>query len=194
MIALPVGGTASRWLVERSRWQSDAMGEADEGRELPPRCAELRDLDYRVSFDVDCSELIAGHRFIARGLSDEGVIEHPGPDVSGKDHGYARFSLEYEFVPGIPAQAEDDELFDPFPRVDYTADVELPWEVQDGGTIAPFIGGPSTDGNRGGWPLPAGARVLTFTMFTAHPHAAQAGRLVVDLRDQAATWVPEVSD
>jgi hypothetical protein len=49
-----------------------------------------------VSFDVDCGELVDGHRFIARGLRNQGIIESGGVECAG-------FSLEYELVPRVPA-------------------------------------------------------------------------------------------
>ena len=57
-----------------------------------------------MSFDVDCGEQLAGHRLVARGLSDDGLgtgFDESGPEVQ-------LFSFEYELVPGVPAGRQDD--------------------------------------------------------------------------------------
>jgi hypothetical protein len=156
--------------------------------QLPVRADVLRTTPMLCSFDVDCGEVLPGHRFIARGLS--GPSELPMPwgdedaDEDGEDGGeaeyrsteqialdmagrggYPAFALEYELVPGIPPLRDEGRFFDYLVGISYDADVLLPWDGNDGGAIAPFEGGPSTHGSRGQWPLPPDARVLTFTLF-----------------------------
>jgi hypothetical protein len=71
-----------------------------------------------LEFDVDCGELIPGHRFIARGLG--GPLVLPIPDYWDGDSseyermlefltagGYPGFSLEYELVPGVTAAEQE---------------------------------------------------------------------------------------
>ena len=142
-----------------------------------------------LAFDVDCGELIHGHRFIARGIRDKGTIDRP--DDAGESPG---FSLEYELVPGVP-RGEDGNLFSYLVGVAYEADVPLPWHPNDGGAIAPFEGGASTHGSRGDWPLPPSARVLRFVLTGVDPSTGferdvPDGVLIVDLYDQSATWKP----
>lgn len=155
---------------------------------IPPRGPALPDEDMLFPFDVDCGELVQGHRFIARGLCDTGTLEwDQGRSAPG-------FSLEYELVPGI----EDEEPRAPWGYlvgIEYTADVPLPWEPNDGGAIASPRGGTSTHGSRGDWPLPRGARMLRFTMTgvdatTGHPRNESDGVLVVDLSSETAVWEP----
>jgi hypothetical protein len=144
-----------------------------------------------LSFDVDCGELVPGHRLIARGLRSSGLMSCPGWDDS--DEEVSAFSFEYELVPGVRAD-EFRSAFGYIVGIYFDADVPLPWEPSDSGAIAPANGGASTHGSRGDWPLPDGARVLTFTMVAVTPAGWQAeepsGELVVDLVDRSARWVP----
>jgi hypothetical protein len=143
-----------------------------------------------VSFDIDCGPLVAIHRFIARGICDQGIIDHPDHDIPAPG-----FSLEYELVPGIPPTGDSREFFRYLVGIEYEADVPLPWEPNDGGAIAPFSGGMSTHGSRGDWPLPRLARFLRFTItgineVTGWQRDDPDGVLVVDLQDESAHWEP----
>ena len=157
---------------------------------IPPRGPALERTADRMlfTFDVDCGELIEGHRFIARGLCDQGT-DHWHDDA--KD--VPLFALEYELVPGIAAEEEQSRPFSWLVGIEYAADVPLPWEPNDSGVIAPFEGGASTHGSRGDWPLPRSARILRFTL-TGVDHATGWGRLepdgvlTVDLQAETATW------
>lgn len=129
---------------------------------------------------------------IARGLSDVGHLDGPGWDESLVAPSVQGFALEYELVPGVPPE-QGENVFRYLVRIEYEADVELPWEPADGGALAPFEGGLSTHGSRGDWPLPADARRLTFTMFgltpgTTFPSEEASGELVVDLSSRSAEW------
>jgi hypothetical protein len=160
----------------------------EERRALPPRTPALHRRTFLVTFDVNCGELLPGHDFVARGLSDDG-------HGTGTDDAAAPvqlFSLEYELVPGVPP-SEADDLSRHLVGVYYSADVDLPWEPVDGGAIAPFEGGASTHGSRGSWPLPAAARRLTFDLHAVPrgqrwPNDTAAGQLVVDLAAGTARW------
>ncbi len=159
-----------------------------------------------LSFDVDCGELLPGHHFIARGLAGRSALPIPDEwDGEEADYevmltcveagGYPGFSLEYELVPGITALANDRDFFRYLVGISYRADVRLPWEPNDGGTIAPFEGGVATHGSRGDWPLPPDATVLTFVLCAvgADGHVKYdepAGELVVDLARGHAAWCP----
>jgi hypothetical protein len=97
-------------------------------------------------------------------------------------------------VPGVAPQREDD-----FVRflvgIEYSADVELPWDPTGGGAIAPFKGGPSTHGSRGSWPLPVDAKQLYFDLYPVPPGQRRtadepSGRLTVDLIERSAQWTP----
>jgi hypothetical protein len=161
---------------------------------VPPRGPALARRSFLLSFDVDCGELIPGHHLIARGLSDAGRLIAADRDGSAVDQMVAGFCLEYELVPGVPADRSDN-FFGYVVQIDYRADVDLPWEPVDGGALAPFEGGPSTHGGRGDWPLPADARLLTFAMHrivpgTTFPDATATGELRVDLSSGSAEWHP----
>jgi hypothetical protein len=175
-------------------------------REVPPRGAVFNDLPMMLVFDVDCGELVPGHHFIARGLG--GPLRLPIPDDWDGDSagyeqmlqferagGYPGFSLEYELVPGVSAAEAGGDFFRFLVGVSYTADVELPWQPNDGGALAPFAGGDTTHGSRGDWPLPPDATVLTFSLAGIDPagfadYRNPAGELVVDLVHSDATWHP----
>ena len=133
-------------------------------RPIPPRGPNLQRKEDRMllAFDIDCGELVQGHRFIARGICNQGTIDRNDiRDVPA-------FSLEYELVPGVPA-TEDDNFLRYLVGIEYEADVPLPWEPNDGGALAPFEGGPTTHGSRGNWPLPRSARVLRFVVTGVDP-------------------------
>jgi len=159
-----------------------------------------------LSFDVDCGELVPGHRFIARGLS--GPSRMPIPDdwdgnsaeyermLEFEDAGgYPAFALEYELVPGVTAAEGAEDFFRYLAGIDYHADVELPWYPTDGGAIAPFEGGAATHGARGDWPLPPEATILTFALFGTTQagfgdRENPTGVLVVSLIRGEAVWHP----
>ena len=145
-----------------------------------------------MCFDIECGELVPGHRFVARGLSDVGPLDVPEWTKTVADSSVQGFAFEYELVPAVPPHHAQD-IFRYLVGISYEADAELPWDPIDGGAIAPFEGGPSTHGSRGDWPLPAGARRLTFTLFgippgSRFPSDTAAGELVVDLVLGTAEW------
>ncbi len=159
-------------------------------RELPPRSEVLQGSVFLLTFDVDCGEQLSGHVFVGRGLSDDGVGSGPEEDQPGTQ----LFSLEYELVPGVAPQFRHD-FFRFLVRIEYSADVELPWDATYGGAIAPFEGGTSTHGSRGSWPLPADAKRLHFDLYPVPqgqiwPADDSSGRLTVDLTEQSARWMP----
>jgi hypothetical protein len=157
---------------------------------IPPRGPRLNEDEMLLAFDVDCGYLIEGHRLIARGIKDDGVIDSFGWNGTGGEF-VPVFSFEYELVPGVDAPG--DPPFGYLVQINYTADVVLPWEPTDGGAIAPFSGGSTTHGSRGSWPLPRDARILRFEMSgidpsTGWPRARPDGTLTVDLQDMSAVW------
>jgi hypothetical protein len=99
-------------------------------------------------------------------------------------------------VPGLTeADLDEDGFFDHHVVIDYRADRPLDWEVSDGGTMAPADGGTSTPGSCGTWPIPDGARTLTFdiTGFETTSGAENErpdGTLTVDLISKTATRTP----
>lgn len=62
---------------------------------VPARGPELPEDRMLVSFDIDCGYLLAGHRFIARGIADDGLI------TGESEEPYPGFSFEYELAPGV---------------------------------------------------------------------------------------------
>ena len=165
--------------------------------EVPARGPALSRKRMLLTFDIDCGEVVDGHRFIARGLADCGTIEADEFSAQG-------FSLEYELVPGVQPLSDPSKMFDYLVHVAYEVDVALPWHAADGGAIAPFEGGASTHGSLGDWPLPSGARNLRFQL--TGPHRRQPGGglkrspvegiLEVDLVAGGARWIehPTSSD
>jgi len=151
-----------------------------------------------VSFDVDCGELVPGHRCIARGLFDEGRSAHDLTSGDQSRHQLMRMvSLGYELVPGVTAAEAAAAEF--FVEATYATDVALPWTTGGAGfgpgSIDAFAGGPGTAGASGPWPLPDDAGRLRFTLYatgvrgSADPHRV-AGTLEVDLPARTARWTP----
>jgi hypothetical protein len=161
---------------------------------VPPRGPASASRSFLLSFDINCGELVPGHRFVARGLSDVGPLNVAEWTETVAHSSVQGFALEYELLPGVPSDRSDD-IFRYLVGISYKSDVELPWDPADGGAIAPFEGGSSTHGSRGDWPLPIGARRLTFTLFgippgSRFPSEVPSGELVVDLDLGAAEWRP----
>lgn len=142
-----------------------------------------------LSFNVDCGYLLPGHRFIARGICDDGLVEQ----LIGE--AYPCMSLEYELVPGVESAEAVNGIGPLLVGIEFEADVPLPWEPADGGAIAPFVGGASTHGSRGSWPLPRDAGSLRFTLYgvdegSRWPREAPDGVLIVDLQTAEAEFQP----
>lgn len=137
-----------------------------------------------MTFDIDCGEVVPGHRLVARGLGRGGVTDWSEWGITVPATG---FSFEYEFVPGIPA-AEQDNFFDYLFDLEYHPDVDLGAAPPDGGALAPFEGGPAPHGSRGEWPLPDGAVDLRFDIASAQ--GVPLGGLRVDLAARTAAWTP----
>lgn len=210
---------------------------------IPPRSPQTAAVEMMLAFDVDCGELVPGHRFVARGLEAttithqvemaEWMRENPLPkrsEASGHRGSYiaprrgfraddtsfeARhwrwthalhealqraeqvpgFHLHYELVPGLSAEEIDGGDLTPFVvKIEYAADVELPWPMTDQGSVAEPDGSGATAATRGHWPLPHGARLLTFRITskdsrTGRTRSSPDGELVVDLTTQTATWL-----
>ena len=140
-----------------------------------------------LAFDVDCGHLVPGHRFIARGIVDQGTMT--GPDGTPA---FPAFSLDYELAPGIPQTEDRRAPFSYLVGIEYEADVPLPWTPNDSGAIAPFRGGATTHGSRGNWPLPRAATVLRFILTgvdtAGTPHDEPDGVLTIDLQQGSARW------
>ena len=170
---------------------------------LVPRSPRLP-ADLLLSFDVDCGdELFPGHRVLVRGLVDGG---RSNDDLTSRDSSgeveCRLVSLAYELVPGVTRAEELARDGGPFTLdATYAADVPLPWST--GGTGPDGLAGPSgveaydeqvwggdsTLGELGPWPVPDGARRLTFWL---HPVGGSraTGTVVVDLSTGGARWAP----
>jgi len=171
---------------------------------LPPRSSRLPTL--LRTFDIDCGyEVFPGHRVVVRGLADHGRSRS---DLTSRDHSEnvecQMVALVYELVPGVTAAEQAARApGTPF-TVDatYRADVPLPWST--GGSGPTGLGGPGshesydevrwggdcTVGESGPWPVPVGARQLTFWLSgpdRLHP----VGTVTVDLATGLADWTPE---
>ncbi len=164
-----------------------------------------------VTFDLDCGEVVPGRHLHLRGLRDEGRW----PDRLGNrlpDHvegNWQMVSLVWEVVPGVRKDDPDAAKWyeHDVAAVEYRVDPPLTWDLSSasgvgGGTVNADPRRPSTHGTYGPYPLPAGAREVSFTVFpyvdrrvspgtaddviegSQHP----AGRAVIDLRYAAARW------
>jgi len=158
------------------------------------------------TFDVDCGDdVFPGHRLVARGLADHGRSRD---DLTSRDHSRnvecQMVALVFELLPGVTAAEEAArEPGSPF-TVDatFSADVPLPWSTGGSGPTGPGgpgshesydevrWGGESTVGESGPWPVPDGARRLTFWL-SGPTGRRPAGTVTVDLVTSQADWTPE---
>lgn len=169
-----------------------------------PRSVRLPS-EMLVSFDVECADLFPGHRVVARGLVDAG---RSADDLTSRDQtGHEEcqmVSLSYELVPGVTREEAARRAEGvPF-TVDATcgADVPLAWSTGGSGPDGSpgpcgtesydevVWGGASTLGELGPWPVPEGARLLTFWLFSVDAERA-AGTVIVDLVTGGARWQAE---
>ena len=164
----------------------------------------FRSVDPRlVEFEIDCGELIPGHRVVLAGLSDNG---HSRSDLTSREQEIAcqMVSLEYALIPGV----RPDEVVQGFDErflllAGYHADVELPWTTAGFNGLGPsgielFAGGEHTNGTLGPWPVPDGARRLTFVLHRppssgVDPRTPVVGTLDVDLAERVAEWAMEAA-
>jgi hypothetical protein len=155
------------------------------------------------TFDVDCGyDLFPGHRVVVRGLADHGRSRD---DLTSRDHSRnvecQMVALAFELLPGVTAAestaCEPGTSF----TIDatYSADVPLPWST--GGSGPTGSGGPgshetydearwggeTTVGESGPWPVPEGARRLTFWL-SGPGDRRPAGTVTVDLVTGLADW------
>ena len=106
--------------------------------------------------------------------------------------------LVYELLPGVALSEAPVEKSQPY-TVDATYDTDVPLSWSTGGSGPDGLGGPcwvekyeggsSTIGGLGPWPVPHGARELTFWLQAADDFTCR-GALRVDLRSQEARWEP----
>jgi hypothetical protein len=156
-----------------------------------------------VEFEIDCGELLPGHRVVLTGLSDNGRSRS---DLTSREQEIAcqMVSLEYALIPGV----RPDEVVEGFDTgfvllAGYRADVELPWTTAGFNGVGPggielFEGGERTNGTLGPWPVPDDARRLTFVLHRppssrVEPHTPVVGTLHVDLVERVAEWAMETS-
>ncbi|MDI6105729.1 hypothetical protein QLQ12_44845 [Actinoplanes sp. NEAU-A12] len=137
------------------------------------------------------------HRVYVTGLSGSGRSRS---DLTSRARAIAcaMASLEYDLVPGVkPEEVVDgfDEQF--LIPASYHADVELPWTTAGHSGFGPagiesYAGGDRTHGTCGPWPVPDGARLLTFTLYRPPPSPQEpstpAGTVVIDLVARTAQW------
>lgn len=160
-----------------------------------------------LTFNVDCGEVLPGHRLITTGLRDDGLSnDSMNADYmhhyKGKSvHRVA--SLTYELVPGLD-QPEHEGSVD----VDVSVVLEPPPNPDEWGSVltmggerAMTLGGPSTEGAFGPFVLPEGTKRLTasltrVTIFRPESRPVgdtterPLGTLHVDVASGAAHWSP----
>ncbi len=170
---------------------------------LPDRSQRITE-NLLVSFDVDCGELVPGHHFIARGLSDQGFSrdDFTDSDPAGREE-YRMTCLEYELVPGLtPEEVAAGHVGYQAIDAAYAADVPPSWDTGDSrsgpGSLYKATGGPSTEGQCGPHPLPQEAQRVSFTLFPITREGIAKGRraavdepagtLAIDLIAKSAVW------
>jgi hypothetical protein len=158
---------------------------------LPARHPNLAAREMLVSFDIDCGELVPGHHLVARGLATSAVTHQMR--VPGGARPVTGVDFLYDFVPGLTQDEEEDGFFPYLVEFSYTADQALPWEVDGGGAMGPSVGGASTPGFEGPWPIPDGARLLMFHLTgfdrdTRLENDEPDGTLEVNLTTRTAAW------
>jgi hypothetical protein len=161
-----------------------------------------------VAFDVDCGEVLAGHRFLAKGLrhdgnSDDRTLSDYSEHVPGKPV-HRMVSLTYSLVPGLP----EDELRG---RSDVDARISLEppadpdyWDavLNVGGEQDAIRSGDETQGAIGPFVLPDPTRrviielaeVMIDRSVENRPRGDEgeriAGRLEIDIPAGQASWTP----
>jgi hypothetical protein len=100
-----------------------------------------------VAFDVDCGEVLAGHRFVARGLrydgySDDRMLSDYSEHVPGKPV-HRMVSLTYALAPGLRTEEQEAGPF-----VDARVAVEPPADPKYWGAVL-SVGGEQEKANPG---------------------------------------------
>lgn len=167
-----------------------------------------------LAFDVDCGEVVPGRHLWLRGLRDEGhwpdrLGNRLPDDVAGS---WQMVSLDWEVVPAVGRDDPDAAAWhrSDVAEVRYDVDPPLGWDP----FTASGVGGATVDappghsGSYGPYPLPDGAREVSFTVIPyldRRPGGAQdpdgaahvverspdpVGRVVIDLPARVASWEP----
>ena len=150
-----------------------------------------------IAFEVDCGEVISGHRLLARGLRDEEDARRPGGRPRNQ-------SLCYALVPGL-GSAElgvgDGVDF----RVWFERRAHRSWSHRrrtHGGFLDARPDQPETIGELGPFAVPRRARRVGAVVVGIHAepvsehgvsvvrHGPDHGSLVVDMTTGAAVWEP----
>jgi len=172
----------------------------------PELSGDEMDLDFG---DVDCGEWSPGHRFVARGLRQDGLSDSSMlADYSGHYPGKPvepMVSVVYAIVPGLSAeelQAGHD--IDPTVSLDPPADAQH-WgdPVKMGGERCALPDTEETVGAFGPFVLPLQTRRITMELTPIHVTVAArptgagthelmtSGRLTIDLHTQRASFAAD---
>jgi hypothetical protein len=142
--------------------------------------------------------VVPGHRVLVTGLSDDGR-SRDNLTSQEQDVECQMVSLEYDLIPGV----EPGEVVDGFNErflmeASYRADVQLPWTTAGHGGTGPcsiefYAGGARTHGSLGPWPVPDGARRVTFVLYRPRSSPQDstdiaAGTVEIDLVARTAEW------
>jgi hypothetical protein len=161
-----------------------------------------------LPFNVDCGEVLPGHRLFAKGLRDDGYSN----DSRNGDHMHHHrgkavhpvASLTYALVPGLTGEGQDDSR-----DIDATVVLDPPldgeeWEavVTMGGERDARPGASETVGAFGPFPVPERTKRLSVTLTritlvrsgppaTTTPVSDEVlGTLEVDVSSATAHWSP----
>jgi hypothetical protein len=161
-----------------------------------------------VAFEIDCGEVLAGHRFLAKGLrydgnSDDRVLSDYSEHAPGKPV-HRMVSLTYSLVPGLSI----DELraglsIDARITLEPPADSDY-WDavLSPGGEHDATPGTDATNGAIGPFVLPTATRRVTIELVELSLSRASesrsreddderiAGHLEIDVPAGMASWTP----
>lgn len=166
-----------------------------------------------LSFNVDCGELLPGHRFVARGLREDGYSDD---SVNGEYMGHYEgkpvhpvVSLVYALIPGLSQPEDGGNGLDVDVRVvlDPPADPAVWGAVLTMGSERDARpGGSETAGAFGPFVLPEATKRVTVELEqisiapTDSPRRTESGSerrlgtLEIELTSGTARWTPEHED
>lgn len=200
--ARPRDQRPNRALFERWHW----LGPRDRLVPSPPQNSESRML---VSCDVDCGEVLPGHRFVARGLRHDGQSNDSyNGDYMGHYEGkpvHPMVSLVYVLVPGLTEQRLRDGGLD----IDATVVLDPQPDPMVWGSVLTMgserdarAGGAESSGAFGPFILPEATERITATLSqifvvrvggplpSGSGTERQLGTLEVEISSGTVTWTP----
>lgn len=162
--------------------------------------------EFEIEFEIDCGEVLEGHRLLATGLrvdgrSDDAVHADYSEHTPGKP-AFPMVSLTYVIVPALEPATLRGRDIDAEVRIEPAADPTW-WEpvTSWGGERDATAGAPVTSGAFGPFVMPEGTRMVTVDLVNIglttngvppeddSPNRA-LGALHIDLATASARWQP----